>query len=283
MDLQSELQQVHQRLLELLLTFDRICAKHQIQYQLAAGTLLGAVRHQGFIPWDDDIDVCMLRSDYERFLKVAPAELDNSLVLDQQHKPSGMRRGFTKLAQRDIHAEAQDAQHEPLYFIDIFPFDFINPDNLSQTFWLGLFLRCRDLNLSLAEPATEHQAKAQRTRIGNAVAFVAFGIGKLLGQSGLNLLSQFLFQRASLHQCSPWVCCLVMAPTITSIRQKRTRCHEQFVKLCKVSFCGHWFPAPANYHQVLTALYGEYLRLPPVEMRKPTHRPFRSDRAIARS
>ena len=62
--------------LEMLIGLDRICRKYNLKYSLATGTLLGAVRHGGFIPWDDDIDVCMLYEDYKRFIEIAPTELD---------------------------------------------------------------------------------------------------------------------------------------------------------------------------------------------------------------
>ena len=67
MDNQTQLKKLHENLLELLTEFDRVCKKHNIQYFLDSGTALGAVRHGGFIPWDDDADVGMLRSEYEKF------------------------------------------------------------------------------------------------------------------------------------------------------------------------------------------------------------------------
>ena len=61
--------------LELLVEFDRVCRLHNISYVITDGTMLGAIRHKGFIPWDDDADVCMLREDYERFKKEAMKDL----------------------------------------------------------------------------------------------------------------------------------------------------------------------------------------------------------------
>ena len=66
----TELEELHQIELDMLKEIDRICRRENIQYYLAGGTLLGAVRHKGFIPWDDDIDIAMARDEYERFLKV---------------------------------------------------------------------------------------------------------------------------------------------------------------------------------------------------------------------
>ena len=63
-------------MLEMLTDVDEICKKYNIKYQLFAGSLLGAVRHKGFIPWDDDLDIVILRPEYERFLRIAPSELD---------------------------------------------------------------------------------------------------------------------------------------------------------------------------------------------------------------
>ena len=63
------------RMLDILLEVDKICKKHDIRYWLSSGTLIGAMRHDGFIPWDDDLDIEMLRSDYVRLMKVLPSEL----------------------------------------------------------------------------------------------------------------------------------------------------------------------------------------------------------------
>ena len=79
----------HQKALQtLLVEFDRVCKQLEIPYILFAGTMLGAVRHQGFIPWDDDLDVMMLRQDYERFLREAEGVLDTRrFFLQKEYSP----------------------------------------------------------------------------------------------------------------------------------------------------------------------------------------------------
>ena len=75
------LDQIHAEELETLVDFDEFCNEHGLRYSLAGGTLLGAVRHKGFIPWDDDIDVGMPREDYERFLQIAQKECGEEYFL----------------------------------------------------------------------------------------------------------------------------------------------------------------------------------------------------------
>ena len=76
MEIDSRLRKLQMAELEILKEFVRLCEAHGLQYYLVGGTLLGAVRHKGFIPWDDDIDVAMPRGDYDRFAQIAPKELD---------------------------------------------------------------------------------------------------------------------------------------------------------------------------------------------------------------
>lgn len=94
---QGKLQVIHNILLGYLLEVDRICKKHNIKYFLAGGTLLGAIRHHGFIPWDDDADVMMLREDYERFLDVVQQELPNNVTLQTTKTDPKTHCIFTKL------------------------------------------------------------------------------------------------------------------------------------------------------------------------------------------
>lgn len=124
---QASLREHQQALLVLLREFDRICKKLDIPYMLFAGTLLGAVRHEGFIPWDDDLDVIMRRGDYERFLKEAPAFLDGEKFFLQKEFSEHWPMFFSKLRLNgttclEKYHPKDLACHQGIY-IDIFPCD----------------------------------------------------------------------------------------------------------------------------------------------------------------
>lgn len=86
--------------LEILKKIDEVCKKHNINYWLDSGTLLGAVRHQGFIPWDDDIDIGMLREDYEKFLKVAQKDLGDDYFLQTRSTDKNYPLVFAKVRKK---------------------------------------------------------------------------------------------------------------------------------------------------------------------------------------
>lgn len=126
----EDILRAHQMLLlSMLKELDRICRKHDIPYTLFAGTALGAVRHAGFIPWDDDLDVIMLRKDYERFLTIAEQELPAEYYLQKEfseHWPcffSKIRKNNTAYMEKTIPKDP--LQHQGIY-IDIFPCDHLS-------------------------------------------------------------------------------------------------------------------------------------------------------------
>lgn len=118
--------------LEMLVEVDRICRKCGIKYNIIAGTLLGAVRHGGYIPWDDDADVAMLRQEYQKFRTAVKTELDSSRFYFQDHRQTrGYRWGYGKLRRKGTLFVREHQEHMPYeqgIFIDIFPLDGV-PDN----------------------------------------------------------------------------------------------------------------------------------------------------------
>lgn len=122
----NELRKVQLLQLKLALKVKEICDRHKINYFLIAGSLLGAVRHNGFIPWDDDLDIGMLRKDYEKFLFFANKELPHYIFLQNWYTDKKMALPYTKLQLKNtkyIEQNIQRAEIEKGIFIDIFPFD----------------------------------------------------------------------------------------------------------------------------------------------------------------
>lgn len=128
----ATLRQIQMVQLEMLTEVDRICKKCGIRYNIIAGTLLGAVRHGGYIPWDDDADVAFLRPEYEKFRLAVKTELDTSRFYFQDHRRTkGYRWGYGKLRRKNTLFLREYQEHMPYkqgIFIDIFPLDGV-PDN----------------------------------------------------------------------------------------------------------------------------------------------------------
>ena len=142
------LKRLHGAELEIMEEFVRICNNHNLVYFLYGGTLLGAVRHNGFIPWDDDLDLAMPRKDYEEFLKIAPQEINEKFIIDNYKTNKNYYLNFTKIRNKNT-VFIQDFQAESYkgpkgIWIDVFPLDNIkNEKGILQTFRVKIvkFLR----------------------------------------------------------------------------------------------------------------------------------------------
>lgn len=140
-----DLKEFHQILLEILIEFDRICRENKLKYSLAYGTLLGAVRHKGFIPWDDDVDVLMPREDFEKFCHLGKEEISNKFFLQTNETEKEYPYNIARLRKNNttmIYEKWQRAGFHQGIYIDIYPCDKI-PDNKLSKFiqkWLIVFL-----------------------------------------------------------------------------------------------------------------------------------------------
>lgn len=117
--------------MEIYQAIAKICEAHKLRYYAAYGTTLGAVRHQGFIPWDDDMDVCMPRKDYEEFLRVAPGELSEKLEILGIGFTKGYVLPFIKVQNREttfIEETDKNLKYHTGVFVDIFPLDAVPPE-----------------------------------------------------------------------------------------------------------------------------------------------------------
>ena len=134
------------RMLEMLKYIDAVCRKHDIKYWLCSGTLLGAVRHGGFIPWDDDVDIEMLKEDYKKFVKVMKKEPQTDYVLQTHETDPNFYFVYAKL--RDLHSSIEETNNLCYkyngIFIDIF---ILEPSSSLRLAKLSRYLRFRSQRL----------------------------------------------------------------------------------------------------------------------------------------
>lgn len=126
----AKMKEVWAVLLDLLAEFDRVCKKHNIQYMASGGTMLGAVRHHGIIPWDDDVDLMMRRKDYDRLCDIASEEFKHPYFFQTYKTDKAYNRAYAKLRNSDttaIQENCKDAgyQFNQGIFIDVFPLDTV--------------------------------------------------------------------------------------------------------------------------------------------------------------
>lgn len=131
-----DLTELHQKLLEILEYIDKICKENNIKYTLCAGSVLGSIRHKGFIPWDDDLDVMMIRSEYTRFLAAVKKDKNEKFFLQEELKDcpyyfSKIRMNGTTLIEKTDVKKKWHNMHQGI-FVDIFPVDYASSHRLPR-------------------------------------------------------------------------------------------------------------------------------------------------------
>lgn len=246
----NNLKKCQEKELAILLEIDRICRKHRINYWLDCGTLLGAVRHQGFIPWDDDVDIAMPLEDYHRFLEIASSELPSHLFLQTPQSDPSVNWPITKI--RDLNSfyvEGRDDMkadyHKGLY-VDIFPFtDYPKlPLGVIHRLTKGICKSYCILHL-------QHYYSLR-----SFSEFFYFGAKYILFKAIWEILN---------------TCCKkgnYISNIVVNNGYGIVHSRETIYPLTTISFAGYEFSSPANPAQYLTDLYGDFQIIPPVEKRK---------------
>ncbi|SKB66415.1 lipopolysaccharide cholinephosphotransferase [Lachnospiraceae bacterium] len=252
--------------LDLLAEMDRICKKYDLKYASFAGTQLGAVRHGGFIPWDDDIDIAMLREDYEKFCEVAPKELSGPYFLQTEYTDRGSLRRIAQLRRSDTTGILSSEYNENVVFnqgifIDIYPFDAVadTEEQFAEQEREMAELKLKYERMAYYSEWYKDQATTFVNRIGKAVFhwLVMTGIGKKIYDYD-KIYRQFeeVSERYNDHKDSTYV----TAMTFGSGRMYRHREDYENLEYRKFEFME--IPVPVNYDRALRAEYGEGWRTP---------------------
>ena len=138
----EELHKIQFLELKILKEIKRICTKYDIKYFLTGGTLIGAVRHKGFIPWDDDIDIAMLREEYDKFIDVCPQELGEELMICNMHYDKSVGISHSKIVLKNTvfrSVQQRVSGQENGFFVDVLPYDNVPSNKFLATIYFRLF------------------------------------------------------------------------------------------------------------------------------------------------
>ncbi len=241
--------------LEILLFFDKLCKQHNLKYYLTGGTLLGAIRHKGFIPWDDDIDVCMPREEYEKLLNI---DLNSTRYVLQNYRLGNLKRAISKIV--DVKTHTTGFLEEDVHlWIDIFPIDGLPEDEetVKRIYKKAFFYRKLLYVCGAKLGAGRSALKKYLLYVLKPVANFFWGVDKCVKE--INKISrEFSYEDAKYvgdiaggiygtGECLP---------------------KEGFEKSINVEFEKHLFPIYSCWETYLTGCHGDYMQLPPVEKRK---------------
>lgn len=235
--------------LNLLDYFDKLCREHNLRYFICYGSLLGAVRHQGFIPWDDDIDVVMFRDDYEK-LNVIAREVAESPYFFQNSYTDTMIWAFAKL--RDSRTTAIEFPAFPPefhqgIFIDIFPLDDV-PDGISMKPIVGEMQR--EIWMSIVEPERLKGLIDRGQRLA-LEADILLGLLRMPIRERMKMFEDFNVSRFGTSSRVNFL--------TENFVGNPYMLREWFADTVYLPFENRMVPAPAAYESLLSCLYGDYM------------------------
>lgn len=264
------LKKLQHELLLMFLDIKSICDKYDIDYMLSGGTLLGAVRHNGFIPWDDDIDIMMTRHEYDRFRKVFNNTFTDKYVLAEPlsdpkyfcKMPKIYKKGTTYVEIPNAGINAYD-----MIFIDIFIIENIPNSKIIQ--WVkskiyNFAYKGSSVCIDYLYPSPIIMEKSLQNQEVNEYYKFRRKIGCLFSHvGGINFYLRICEKFAQTNRRTRFM----GVPSAISY-EREILPSDIFVELTVGNFCGSDVKIPANYDRYLTNLYGNYMELPPLEKRE---------------
>lgn len=254
-------EEIQDRLFEMMCSFDSFCKKNDIEYYLTYGTLIGAVRHGGFIPWDDDVDIFVPRADYER-LKFMDC-VDENIDIVSAWDDHGYYHPYTyiNLADKRTVIDEAFAAHPTGkgLFIDIFPLDEIPDRGVRRFVFMSRILFLRAI----------HMFTTKSFKKELSLKAVLMDIFIILFKPIDEVEMAKRIDTLSAKYCGEN--CRTLGLTLQADLRENSWPSEDYDHSVVVKYNGKDFPAPCEYDHVLRVGYGDYMTPPPPECRNGTH------------
>lgn len=255
----EELRQVQLIQLDLICEVDRICKKKNIQYNMVGGTMLGAIRHKGYIPWDDDADIGFLRKEYEKFREACKTELDHDKYYIQDCRDTeGYRWGYGKLRRKGtefVRLQQEFMPYEQGIAIDLMPFDNVPDSSIGKRIHKLICFCYRKIFWSAVGSKTEK----------NAIKRLGYRLLYIIPEEKLFKSYQRFIDRCNRKETS-----LVRILTFPTPQKVFGYDRKWYTELKNYSFENMELPGAADYDGYLQIKYNNYMELPSAEKRK-TH------------
>jgi len=253
--------------LNILLSFHQFCTENNIKYSLAAGTLIGAIRHKGFIPWDDDIDVYLMRNEYNKLISLYPDVYQNNYSLITIEREEKWHRSFGKLYDnRTIEIENTRNRYEGIGIgIDVFPIDEV-PDDMSE--WERYEKKRRFLRNMMSLKALKYSKSRSLSK--NLLIIVG---QLLLCPFSFACLAKKMDKHAQLHNGKGYI--HVYENCLGVYNSRHPWLKEDIEEVMDANFEGNIVKIMQGYDDYLKTVYGDYMKLPPKE-KQVTHHSFKA-------
>lgn len=261
------LNEIHEKICNLMSIFHEFCEKHHLTYYISYGTLIGAIRHKGFIPWDDDFDVQMPREDFNMFLKLFQDEYANSTIykLCTRANTKNYYYGIPRLCDQRYKYVCTDKSVQPFdlgIFIDIYPLDnFCNSCDEALKLVKQVSRANNEFAIYINKSSSSNKLKTPIKILCHYFLRIKYG------QNYPQKIDNMIYEKIKKHTNEKNKYIGLVCWTNKAVTYER----QWFEKRVLVDFEKHKFWAPEKYDEVLRITYGDYMILPPEEKRVMTH------------